>query len=81
MEACIYVQGIYPFSCRERVETRLRWSERGETDPEQVRRTLIEMATVIEKEEANWVLDEGIDRKRRAGSLGRRHKNGGAAAE
>lgn len=69
------LQGIHPLSFRERVKTRMKWSERGETDPEQVRHMTIEIAMVLEEEEENRALDEEMDRKRRPGSLEQGYNN------
>lgn len=57
------LQGVCPLSFRERVKTRLKWSERVEGDPEQVRRMMLEIAVVLEEEEANRALDEEMDRR------------------
>lgn len=66
------IQGLYPLSFRKRVQTRLKWSERDQTDPEQVCRTMIEIAMVLEREGVNRALDEEMGWKRRPGSLQQR---------
>lgn len=68
------LQGIFPLSFKERVNSRLKWSERDETDPEKVRQTIIEIATML-GEGANRALDEHMVRKRRPRNLEQRDKS------
>lgn len=63
--ANVIIQGIYPFSFRERVKTRLKWSERDDTNPEQVRKTVLEIAAVIEEKEGNRAMDKEMEQQRR----------------
>lgn len=58
------IQGIYPFSFRERVKPRLKWSERDDTDRENVRKATPRIAMMIEEEEGNRAIDEEVDRRR-----------------
>lgn len=43
--------------------------KRDETDPEQVRTTNIEIAVVLEKDEANRGWNEGMEQKKAPGNL------------
>lgn len=49
--ANLMFQGTHPLFVIERFKSRLKWSERDQTDPEHVRQK-IEIATVLKEEEA-----------------------------
>lgn len=49
--ASFMLQGFDLLPFRERVKTRLKWSERDEADPEKVRQTMIKVVMVLEKKQ------------------------------
>lgn len=65
-ERCgIYTVEIFPHSFRERVSTKLRWSREDDTNLDDVRQTLTEVALDLEAEEASRTQEYGVDRRKR----------------
>lgn len=62
--AAFTLQGIFPYTFRERTRTQLKWRGRDENNPDEVRQMIIDVANYREVDRAGRALDDELDGKR-----------------